>query len=61
MGLLTAATLKKFEFQNPIWRAAAIFKTVKSPYLYNRSTFIDEIWQIIVSVYVVVQHVLMHT
>ena len=36
-------------------------KTVKSPYLYNRSTDFDEIWQIIVSVYVVVQHALMHT
>ena len=61
MGLLTAATVKRFEFQNPIWRTAAILKTVKSPYLCNRSTDFDEIWQIIVNVYVVVQHVLMHT
>jgi len=61
MGLLTAPTVKKFEFQTPIWRTAVILKTVKSPYLYNRSTDFDEIWQIIVSVYVVVQHTLMHT
>ena len=61
MGLLTAATVEKFKFQSPRWRTAAILKTVKSPYLYNRLTDFDEIWQIIVSVYVVVQHALMHT
>jgi len=45
MGLLTAPTFKKFVFQSPRWRTAAILKTVKSPYLYNRSTDFDEIWQ----------------
>jgi len=38
-----------------------ILKTVKSPYPYNRLTDFDEIRQIIVSVYVVVQHALMYT
>jgi len=32
-------------FQNPRWRAAAILKTVKSPYLRNRLTDFDEIWR----------------
>jgi len=27
------------------WRTAAILKTVKSPYLCNRLTDFDEIWQ----------------
>jgi len=36
--------LKNLNFQNPRWRAAAILKTVKSPYLRNRFTDIDEIW-----------------
>jgi len=31
-------------FQNPRWRAAAILKTVKSPYLRNRLTDFDKIW-----------------
>jgi len=31
-------------FQNPRRRAAAILKTVKSPYLRNRLTDFDEIW-----------------
>jgi len=56
MGLLTAPTVKKFEFQNARCRTAAILKTVKSPYLYNRSTDFDEISHIIASVYAVVQH-----
>jgi len=30
-------------FQNPSWRTAAILKTVKSPYLLNRLTDLDEI------------------
>jgi len=42
---LTAQTIKKFEFPNPRWRTAAILKTVKSPYLCNRLTDFDEIWQ----------------
>jgi len=29
---------------NPRWRTAAILKTVKSPYLFNRLTDFDEIW-----------------
>ena len=61
MGLLTIQTVKNFNFANPSWRTAAILKTVKSPYLYKRSTDFDKIWQIIISVYVVVQHSLMHT
>jgi len=31
-------------FTNAIWRTAAILKTVKLPYLCNRSTDFDEIW-----------------
>ena len=30
---------------NPRWRTAVILKTVKSPYLRNRLTDFDEIWQ----------------
>jgi len=44
MGLLTAPTVKMSNFTNPKWRTAAIFKTVKSPYLCNRLTDFDEIW-----------------
>jgi len=35
--------LKSLNFTNPRWRTAAILKTVKSPYLCNRLTDIDEI------------------
>jgi len=59
MGLLTAPTVK-MEFQNPRWQTATILKTVKSPYFCNRSTDFDESLQFIVSVYVVLQHALMH-
>ena len=44
MGLLTARPLKNSNLTNPIWRTAAILKTVKSPYLCNRLTDFDEIW-----------------
>jgi len=46
MGLLTARTVKKIRifFTNETWWAAGILKTVKSPYLCNRSTVFDEIW-----------------
>ena len=44
MGLLTTQTVKKWNFQNPRWRAAAIIKSVKSPYLRKRLTDFDEIW-----------------
>jgi len=44
MGFLTASTVKKLNFRNPRWRTAAILKTVKSPYLGNRLTDLDEIW-----------------
>jgi len=44
MGHLTTQTVKNLNFQNPIWRTAAILKTVKSPYLRNRLTDFDEIW-----------------
>ena len=44
MGLLTAATVKNLNFQNPRWQTAAIVKTVKSPYVRNRLTDFDEIW-----------------
>ena len=37
-------SLKNLNFQNPRWRTAAIWKTVKSPYLRNRLTDVDEIW-----------------
>jgi len=37
--------LKNLNFQNPRWRTADIVKTVKSPYLRNRLTDFDEIWQ----------------
>ena len=57
MGLLTIQTVKKLNFTMPRWRTAAILKTVKSSYLYNRSTDFDEIWQIIVSVHVVVHQI----
>jgi len=36
--------LKNLNFQNPRWRTAAILKTVKSSYLWNRLTDFDEIW-----------------
>ena len=39
--LLTAPTVKKFEFHKPRWRTAAILKTVKSPYVCNRLTAFD--------------------
>ena len=55
MGLITIQTVKKLNFTNPRWRTAAILKTVKSSYLYNRSTDFDEIWQIIVTVHVLVR------
>jgi len=42
MGLLTVLAVKTFEFQK--FKMAAILKTVKSPYLRNRMTNIDEIW-----------------
>ena len=45
-GLLTVLAVKKLNFQNPRWRAAAILKTVKSPYLCNRLTDFDEIWHV---------------
>ena len=32
-------------FTNPRWWTAAILKTVKSPYLCNRLTDFNEIWQ----------------
>ena len=44
MGLLTAQTVKNFNFKNPIRRMAAILKTVKSPFLCNLLTDFDEIW-----------------
>ena len=44
MNLLNDVTIKKFEFQNPRWRTAAILKTVKAPYFHNCSTDFDEIW-----------------
>jgi len=35
---------EKLNFTNPRWRTAAILKTVKLPYLYNRLSDFDEIW-----------------
>jgi len=43
MGLLTAPTVKNVEFHK--WLTAAILKTVKLPYVCNRLTDFDEIWQ----------------
>jgi len=45
MGLLTAQTINKLNFQNPRWRTADSLKTVKSLYLSNRLTDFDEIWR----------------
>ena len=46
MGLLTALTVKNFEFhKSKMASTAAILKTVKSPYVCNRLTDFDEIWQ----------------
>ena len=45
MRLLTTPTVKNSNFTNPRWRTAAMLKTVNSPYLYNRLTDFDEIWQ----------------
>jgi len=45
MGLLTAPTVKNFEFhKSKMTDDAAILKTVKSLYLCNRLTDFDEIW-----------------
>jgi len=38
--------LKNFNFQNPRWETAAILKTVIAPYLRNRLTDFDKIWQL---------------
>jgi len=45
IGLLTVLAVKKFEFPKSKMAEAAILKTVKSPYLSNRLTDFDEIWQ----------------
>jgi len=45
MGLLSAQTVNKLNFQNPRWRTADIVKTDKSPYIRNRLTDFDETWQ----------------
>jgi len=43
-GLFTSMTVNKsLNFTNPRWRIAAIFQTVKLPYLCNRLTDFDEI------------------
>ena len=44
MALLIASTVKYSNFKNRRWRTAAILKTVKSPYLYNRLIDSNEIW-----------------
>jgi len=43
ISLLSVQTVKKFNFQNPRCRTAAILKTVKQPYLCNSLTDFDEI------------------
>jgi len=43
MGLLAFLTVKKLNFTKPRWLTAAILKTVKLPYLFNRLTDFDEI------------------
>ena len=46
MGLLTAPTVKKFEFHKSKMADGRHFeKTVKSPYLSNRLIDFDEIWR----------------
>jgi len=50
-----------FNFKNLTRRTAGILTTVKSPYLCNGSTDFGKIWQIVLSVYVVLQQALMHT
>jgi len=44
MGLLTAQTVKKLNFNNPRRQTAAILITVKSPYLCNLLTDFDKVW-----------------
>ena len=46
MGLLTAPAVKKIEFHKSKMADGRHFeKTAKSPYLHNRLTNFDEIWQ----------------
>jgi len=45
MGLLTAQTVEKSEFQKSRWWAAIILQIVKWPYLRNRLAGFDEISQ----------------
>ena len=45
MGLLTALTVKKFEFYKSKMADGGILKTVKLPHLCNRLTDFDENWQ----------------
>jgi len=44
MCFLTVQRVENLNFQNPRWRTTAILKTVKSPYLRNSLTDVDEIW-----------------
>jgi len=45
MDLLTAQPLNNLNFKNPRWQTAAILKTIKLPYLCNRSTDFDEFFR----------------
>jgi len=45
IGLLTAPTIKKFEYHKSKMADGRHFKTIKSPYLCNRLTDFDEIWR----------------
>jgi len=42
-GYLSTAIVKNLNFTNPIWRTAAILKTVTSSYLCNLLTDFDKI------------------
>jgi len=44
MGLLTAQTVKKLNFNNPRRQTTVILITVKSPYLCNLLTDFDKVW-----------------
>ena len=45
MGLLTASTVKNFEFHESKMADGRHVKTVNSPYLCSRLTDFDEIWR----------------
>jgi len=45
MGLLTATTVKNFDFKNPRWQTAAILKMLNYNISANVRPFLDKIWR----------------